>query len=65
MTVDAAIKLTDKVGDIADRHDVVLKGYDVAREHLKMARRLEGGNVDILSVYGAARVESGMKFKVD
>ena len=65
VTVDAAIRLTSKVLTLAESHDVKLKAYEVAIDHLKAAKEANGGETDILGIYGAVRKESGLKFKTE
>lgn len=62
MTLDAVIGLTNKVAALAESLDVKLPAYQVARQHLRVAKNVSSGNADILSLYGAVRVESGLDF---
>lgn len=62
-TIDTAIALSDKISGIATGLGVQLKTYEIARQHLREARAASSGSADILSIYGAVRLEAGMKYK--
>lgn len=58
-----AIDLSSKVLELAASVGVPLKGYEVGIEHMVAARDYAGPKADILSIYGAVRMESNLKFQ--
>ncbi|KAF9892729.1 hypothetical protein FE257_001131 [Aspergillus nanangensis] len=63
--VSKALLLTGHVSEMAKRCGASVKIYEIAREHLKVAKEHEGPDADITAIYGAVRVESGLPFRND
>jgi hypothetical protein len=55
--------LSSHVLALAKASGTSLKGYEVAVNHLAVAKGQAGPEGDILGIYGAVRVESGLPFK--
>lgn len=62
VNIDNALDLSSHISSNATDLGVSLKSYDVAREHLKIAKKHVGGDGDILGIYGAVRLESGLSY---
>lgn len=64
-TVDGALKDSGHAVSLASDNGVKLATIEAARDHLHSAKQLKGhrSNLDVASVYGALRVESGLDFE--
>jgi hypothetical protein len=58
-----ALDLSSKVLELAASVEVPLKGYEVGIAHMVAAQAYAGPKADILSIYGAVRMESNLKFQ--
>ncbi|TVY44621.1 putative oxidoreductase [Lachnellula subtilissima] len=65
VNIDSALSLSAHISSNAERLGVSLKAYDVTREHLRKAKKYAGGNGDILGIYGAVRLESGLPYELN
>ena len=54
--------LTSQILDLALASMTSLKSYKVAMDHLAVAEAHAGPHCDIMGIYGAVRVESGLPF---
>ena len=62
MEVAKAKALTSQILDLALASMTSLKSYKVAVDHLAVAEAHAGPHCDIMGIYGAVRVESGLPF---
>ena len=60
--VKKARHLTAQVLKLAKAHNVSLKSYEVALDHLADVENKVGPKADISGIYGAVRMESGIDF---
>ena len=51
--------------DLAEKSGTELAAYKVGSKHLEAVERCVGENGDISGIYGAVRMESGLKFEKD
>ncbi|KAH8588163.1 6-phosphogluconate dehydrogenase-like protein [Bisporella sp. PMI_857] len=61
--VSKARSLTSHVLDLAKSAGASVKAYEVAVEHLKVVETHVGSKADILGIYGAVRLESGLPYE--
>ena len=61
--VAEARALTSQIIGLAAACETSLKSYEVAMERLATAENHAGPEYDILGIYGAVRVESGLPFR--
>ena len=61
--VAKARALTSQILELASASKTSLKSYEVAIERLASAEIHAGPECDILGIYGAVRVESGLSFR--
>jgi len=61
--ISKALDLSSKVLNLAKSVNVQLKGYEVGIEHMAAAQAHAGPECDILSIYGAIRMESELPFQ--
>ena len=62
MEVVKARALTGQIQELALASATSLKSYKVAADHLAAAEAEAGPHCDIMGIYGAVRVESGLPF---
>ena len=60
--VAKARSLTFQILELALASSTSLKSYKVAADHLAVAEAHAGPHCDIMGIYGAVRVESGLPF---
>jgi len=63
--ISKALHLSSKVLNLAESVKVPLKGYKVGIETMVAAQAHAGPKCDILRIYGAIRMESGLPFEND
>lgn len=61
--VDKARAVASHVLELARASKTSLKSYEVAVEHLATAESHAGPKSNIVSIYGAVRLESGLPFE--
>lgn len=61
--VSKARTLTSHILGLASASGTSLKSYQVAVDHLAVAEAHAGSQSDIMGIYGAVRVESGLPFR--
>lgn len=61
--VHKARALTSRILQLAKSNGTTLKSYEVAINHLSVAEAHVGSASDILGIYGAVRLESGLPFR--
>ena len=61
--VDLAMKDARHAQSLANQAGVHMKNVEVANEYLKVVKEHMGARGDIAGIYGAKRVESGLKFE--
>jgi 3-hydroxyisobutyrate dehydrogenase-like beta-hydroxyacid dehydrogenase len=61
--VDLARKDAAHALDLAKSAGTRLKNLEVADEHLVEVKKIAGERGDIASIYGAVRVEAGLKYE--
>lgn len=61
--ISKAQSLAADVLQLAKSNGVSIKGYEVAVEHLQVAKAHTGESADILGIYGAVRLESSLPYQ--
>src|SRR2546423_460332 len=62
-SVDLAMKDASHAQSLANKADVHMKNVEVANEYLKAVKEHMGTRGDIAGIYGAKRMEAGLKFE--
>ena len=63
--LEDALALASHVIELAKESGTSLKAYHVTNEHLTVAEQHVGGKGDIIGIYGAVRLESGLQYEND
>ena len=58
-----ALQLTSVVRDLGIQSGTCLKAYQVALDHIAVAEKTVGPKGDLAGIYGAVRLESGLKYE--
>jgi hypothetical protein len=63
IAIGTATAVTDHVMSLAEQSGTKLGAFEVASRHMEMVEKYAGAKGDIAGIYGAVRVESGLKFE--
>lgn len=58
-----ARNVASHVLELARATGTSLKAYEVAERHMQVVQKTEGSKGDISGIYGAVRLESGLKYE--